>query len=36
MGVGGDDSRSPSVHRDYLLTAGIYRYQLRLQRAPES
>ena len=36
MGVGGDDSWSPSVHRDYLLTAGIYRYQLRLQRAPES
>ena len=35
-GVGGDDSWSPSVHRDYLLTAGIYRYQLRLQRAPES
>ncbi|MBH2900198.1 beta-galactosidase [Serratia ureilytica] len=35
MGVGGDDSWSPSVHRDYLLTAGVYRYQLRLQRAPE-
>ncbi|CAI0774226.1 beta-galactosidase [Serratia entomophila] len=33
MGVGGDDSWSPSVHEDYLLNAGRYRYQLRLKRA---
>ncbi|AUH05757.1 beta-galactosidase [Prodigiosinella confusarubida] len=32
MGVGGDDSWSPSVHSDYLLTATHYHYQLRLQR----
>jgi beta-galactosidase len=29
MGVGGDDSWSPSVHREYLLDADEYRYTLR-------
>ncbi|WP_061797548.1 beta-galactosidase [Serratia ficaria] len=33
MGVGGDDSWSPSVHEDYLLSDGLYRYQLRLKPA---
>ncbi|EKN4693012.1 beta-galactosidase [Yersinia ruckeri] len=28
MGVGGDDSWSPSVDADYLLTAGQYHYQV--------
>ncbi|MEN3258596.1 beta-galactosidase [Sodalis endosymbiont of Spalangia cameroni] len=31
MGVGGDDSWSPSVHQAYLLTAERYRYTLRWQ-----
>lgn len=30
MGLGGDDSWSPSVHADHLLLPGIYRYQLSL------
>lgn len=30
MGVGGDDSWSPSVHTDYQLGAGTYRYQVTL------
>ncbi|MGF6192712.1 beta-galactosidase [Serratia sp. 2723] len=33
MGVGGDDSWSPSVNEDFLLTAGHYRYRLSLKRA---
>ena len=33
MGVGGDDSWSPSVNEDFLLTAGRYRYRLSLKRA---
>ncbi len=33
MGVGGDDSWSPSVNQDFLLTAGHYQYQLRLKRS---
>ena len=28
MGVGGDDSWSPSVHKEYQLTDKSYRYQL--------
>ena len=28
MGIGGDDSWSPSVAPEYLLSAGRYRYQL--------
>lgn len=28
MGVGGDDSWSPSVHEEYLLNPGCYRYRL--------
>lgn len=32
MGVGGDDSWSPSVNEDFLLTAGHYHYRLRLKR----
>ncbi len=32
MGVGGDDSWSPSVHQKYLLDAGEYRYTLRWRR----
>ncbi|WP_114196315.1 beta-galactosidase [Edaphovirga cremea] len=32
MGVGGDDSWSPSVNADYLLDAGHYHYQLTLKR----
>ena len=32
MGVGGDDSWSPSVHGQYLLTDGEYRYSLRWRR----
>jgi beta-galactosidase len=35
MGVGGDDSWSPSVHEDYLLSAGQYRYQLNLKPQTE-
>lgn len=31
MGVGGDDSWSPSVHTDHLLTNEIYQYQVRWQ-----
>ncbi|MGM3173246.1 beta-galactosidase [Dickeya lacustris] len=31
MGIGGDDSWSPSVAPDFLLTAPHYRYQLQLQ-----
>ena len=31
MGVGGDDSWSPSVHRDYLLTESRYHYQVQLR-----
>lgn len=31
MGIGGDDSWSPSVHPDYLLGAGTYRYQVTLK-----
>jgi len=31
MGIGGDDSWSPSVHADYLLGAGTYRYQVSLK-----
>lgn len=31
MGVGGDDSWSPSVHQAYLLDAERYRYSLRWQ-----
>ena len=30
MGVGGDDSWTPSVHPEYLVTPGVYRYQLQL------
>ncbi|ELL8683010.1 hypothetical protein RX310_004925, partial [Escherichia coli] len=33
MGVGGDDSWSPSVNADYLLSRSHYHYQLRLKRA---
>ncbi|ERK10166.1 hypothetical protein L580_0922 [Serratia fonticola AU-P3(3)] len=37
MGVDGDDSWSPSVNEDFLLTAGRYRYRyryrVRLKRA---
>ncbi|WP_413503040.1 glycoside hydrolase family 2 TIM barrel-domain containing protein, partial [Serratia proteamaculans] len=33
MGVGGDDSWSPSVNQDYLLSHSHYHYQLRLKRA---
>jgi beta-galactosidase len=33
MGVGGDDSWSPSVNEDFLLSAGHYRYRLSLKRA---
>ncbi|MFV8861126.1 beta-galactosidase, partial [Serratia fonticola] len=33
MGVGGDDSWSPSVNEDFLLTAGRYHYRLSLKRA---
>ncbi|CAI1533736.1 beta-galactosidase [Serratia proteamaculans] len=33
MGVGGDDSWSPSVNQDYLLSRSHYHYQLRLKRA---
>lgn len=32
MGVGGDDSWSPSVHKDFLLSAPRYHYQLRFTR----
>ena len=32
MGVGGDDSWSPSVHEKYLLNDGEYRYTLRFRR----
>ena len=32
MGVGGDDSWSPSVHADFLLSAPVYRYQLTFSR----
>ncbi|CAM4164370.1 beta-galactosidase [Serratia silvae] len=32
MGVGGDDSWSPSVNEDFLLTAGHYHYRLSLKR----
>ena len=31
MGIGGDDSWSPSVHPDYQLGAGTYRYQVTLK-----
>ncbi len=31
MGIGGDDSWSPSVHTDYQLGAGTYRYQVTLK-----
>ncbi|NCB56800.1 MAG: beta-galactosidase [Gammaproteobacteria bacterium] len=31
MGIGGDDSWSPSVHADYLLGAGTYCYQVTLK-----
>ncbi len=31
MGIGGDDSWSPSVHADYLLGSGTYRYQVTLK-----
>ncbi|WON78403.1 beta-galactosidase [Serratia sp. UGAL515B_01] len=34
MGVGGDDSWSPSVNEDFLLTARHYQYQLCLKRLP--
>lgn len=30
MGIGGDDSWTPSVHPEFMLTAGVYRYQLQL------
>lgn len=30
MGVGGDDSWSPSIHPEYLLTSEVYRYSLLL------
>lgn len=33
MGIGGDDSWSPSVHREFLLTDKQYRYQLTLKPA---
>ncbi len=36
MGIGGDDSWSPSVHPDYQLGAGIYRYQVTLQYQKKS
>ncbi|WP_431221820.1 beta-galactosidase [Serratia sp. L9] len=36
MGVGGDDSWSPSVNQDFLLTAGQYQYQLSLKRGSAS
>ncbi|ELY4664714.1 beta-galactosidase [Cronobacter muytjensii] len=32
MGVGGDDSWTPSVHPEYLLTAREYRYRFTLRR----
>jgi len=31
MGIGGDDSWSPSVHSEYLLNEKYYRYELRLK-----
>lgn len=31
MGVGGDDSWTPSVHQEYLLSAKRYRYQIALK-----
>ncbi|CNC60625.1 beta-D-galactosidase [Yersinia frederiksenii] len=31
MGVGGDDSWSPSVHTDHLLTNEVYQYKVRWQ-----
>lgn len=31
MGIGGDDSWSPSVHPDHQLGAGTYRYQVTLE-----
>lgn len=36
MGVGGDDSWSPSVSPDFLLTAGEYRYSLVWQHKPSA
>ncbi|MFA0725169.1 hypothetical protein AB4574_28870 [Vibrio sp. 10N.222.49.E5] len=30
MGVGGDDSWSPSVHQEFQLTDNQYRYQVTL------
>ncbi|ELV8716889.1 beta-galactosidase [Vibrio vulnificus] len=33
MGVGGDDSWSPSVHKEFQLTEKHYRYQLRFKPA---
>lgn len=36
MGVGGDDSWSPSVNQDYLLSRSHYHYQLRLKCAEQS
>lgn len=36
MGVGGDDSWSPSVNQDYLLSRSHFHYQLRLKRAEQS
>ena len=32
MGVGGDDSWSPSVHSDYLLEKKSYNYKVKLQK----
>lgn len=34
MGVGGDDSWSPSVHQEYQLTEKAYRYFITLKPAP--
>ncbi|CAI0724367.1 Beta-galactosidase [Serratia quinivorans] len=36
MGVGGDDSWSPSVNQDYLLSGSHYHYQLRLKCAEQN
>lgn len=32
MGIGGDDSWTPNVHQEFLLTDKHYTYQLRLKR----
>ena len=31
MGIGGDDSWTPNVHREYLLTDKHYCYQLKFK-----